>query len=277
MTFPGGGDDVLPARGICDPWEPIYQEGCTLPSGYEAVEATALEMASEILYALTARQFGLCTITLRPCRRECYSTSSWQSALSSLSAFSTSLTPRASQYWLGVACGSCGTDCSCTTISEVVLPGPIYDVTEVLVDGVALVKGVDYRLDNNRLLVRLGAEWPTCNNLSLPDTETGTWSVTTRRGQPVPTLGRAAMGELTLEFMKMLLCDTSCMLPKPVQSLSRQGVNITFLDPNEVFQNGRTGLYVSDMFIQTYNPHGRTQRAKVYDLDSLSNGRRLGA
>lgn len=166
--------------------------------------------------------------------------------------------------------------CSCTSLSEVALPGPVYAISEVRVDGVILTPDVDYRLDNNRLLVRLGGEWPRCNDLNLANTEVGTWSVTAVQGVPVPAMGRAALGELAIEFMKMLLCDDACMLPKPVQSLSRQGVNITFLDPNEVFASGRIGLYMSDLFIQTYNPHSRKQRAKVYDIDALSNRRRLG-
>jgi len=275
----GGGSAYQPLpSGLCEPWEPIFPTGCDLPDGHENVETDAINMASEVLYALSGRQFGLCTETLRPCRRECFDSSWWQVApWTSWSPYIASLTPRAAQYWLGISCGSCGTDCSCTKISEVALPGPIYDVVSVVVDGAVLRKDTDYRLDNNRLLVRLGGEWPQCNDLNLPPTEPGTWAVTVQMGQPVPTLGRAAVGELALEFMKLLLCDDGCMLPKPVQSLSRQGVNITFLDPNEVFQNGRTGLYLSDTFIQTYNPGGMRSRAKVYDIDSLVNSRRLGS
>lgn len=275
MTVPAGGEYPALPSGVCAPWDPMYPTGCTMPEGYESVESTALDMATEVLYALTARQFGLCTVTLRPCRRECYSSSWWQG--SGWSPYTTALTPHAGQYWLGMSCGSCGTGCSCASLSEVALPGPVYDVIEARVDGVLLTKNVDYRLDNNRLLVRLGAEWPTCNDLNLADTELGTWSVTAQQGQPVPMLGRSALGELAIEFMKMLLCDDACMLPKPVQSLSRQGVNITFLDPNEVFASGRIGLYMSDLFIQTYNPNGRRSRAKVYDIDALMNSRRLGS
>lgn len=132
-----------------------------------------------------------------------------------------------------------------------------------------LTQGTDYRLDNNRLLVRLGGEqWPTCNDLNLADTEVGTWSVTFRGGEPLTTLGQAAVGVLATEFTKLLLCDDSCQLPKPVQSISRQGVNITFLDPNEMFADRRTGLYLPDLFISTYNPHGLVRRARAYDVDA---------
>lgn len=275
MTVPSGGEYPSVYGAACDPWDPIYPAGCTLPEGYEVVEGPALNMATEVLYAMTARQFGLCTTTLRPCRRECYSSSWWTG--NTLPMFSSTLTPRAAQYWTGMACGSCGTDCSCSSLSEVALPGPIHAVTEVRVDGVMLLPDTDYRLDNNRLLVRLNGEWPTCNDLNLPDTQPGTWSATVVQGQPVPTLGQAALGELAIEFMKLLLCDKGCMLPRPLQSLSRQGVNITFLDPNEMFASGRIGLYLSDLFVQTYNPDGRRHRAKVYNIDALTNNRRLGS
>lgn len=268
----------LPA-GLCEPWPvtwPLDAEGVVdLPTGAEAVTGTAVEMASEVLWALTARRFGLCELTLRPCRRECYSSIWWQDI--NWPPFSSySVTPRAAQYWLGISCGSCGSDCSCTTVSEVVLPGPVHAVTEVKIDGVVLTKDVDYRLDNNRLLVRLGAEWPRCNDLNLADTEPNTWSVTIQHGEPIPTLGQVAVGELAIQFVKLLLNTGDCMLPKPVQSISRQGVNITFLDPNEVFASGRIGLYVTDLFIQTYNPSGRRNRAKVYNIDDLTTRRRLG-
>lgn len=274
MPVPSGTTNDALSAGLCQSWEPLWPVGCALPTTDVAVQDTALAMASEVLYALTARQFGLCTTTLRPCRRECYGASWWQG--NNWLPFTQTITPRAGSYWLGMSCGSCGSDCSCANVSEVALPGPIYFVTEVKVDGVALVPDVDYRLDNNRLLVRLGAEWPTCNNLNLADTQPGTWSVTAEAGVPVPVLGQTAVGILAIEFMKALLCSNDCMLPKPVQSIARQGVNVTFLDPNEVFANGRIGLYIPDLFIQTYNPDGRRSRAKVYNLDAMSNTRRLG-
>lgn len=267
----------LPA-GLCAPWDVIWPKNADgsvdLPTGAEAVTGTAVEVATEVLYALTARRFGLCTVTLRPCKRDCYN-SSWWSASSWL-PFTQTITPRAGSYWLGMTCGGCGSDCSCTNISEVALPGPIHSVTQVKIDGVVQASST-YRLDNNRLLVRLGAEWPSCNDLNLADTQPNTWSVAIEQGEPVPTLGLVAAGELAAQFVHMLLDTGNCMLPKPVQSLSRQGVNITFLDPNEVFAAGRIGLYTSDLFIQTYNPDGRRHRAKVYNIDALSNSRRLGS
>jgi hypothetical protein len=178
--------------------------------------------------------------------------------------------------WYNLTCGNCSGDCSCAEISEAKLPGPVYDVTEVKVDGVTLTPDVDYRVDDWRILVRLGGErWPLCNDISLDDDQEGTWSVTYRQGTPVPPLGQLAVAELATEIAKYLACDDTCALPKPIQSITRQGISMTFLDPNEVFADGRLGLYWCDMFIQTYNPNKLRRRSRVYNLDALSTQRHI--
>ena len=274
MPIPGGSGTVTPIpAGLCEAWEPIWT--CALPTSANAVTGDAVMMASEVLWALTARRFGLCNITLRPCRRGCFNpvwggSGNWWE-------YGTYPTPAlVGGLWYNITCGSCDDGCSCTRVSDVMLPGPVYEVGLVKVDGVTLVKNVDYRLDDYRRLVRLGGqEWPLCNDLNLADDQPNTWSVTFSQGEPVPRLGQIAVGILATEFAKMLICDASCALPKPVQSLSRQGINLTFLDPNEVFADGRTGLYVPDMFISTYNPNNLRSRSKVYNIDDLSTPRQL--
>jgi hypothetical protein len=150
----------------------------------------------------------------------------------------------------------------------VLLPPPVSGIGDVKVDGVTLDPATDYRVDDYRKLIRLGGlEWPVCNDLSKDDTEVGTWSVEVIVGQPLTPLGEMALGELALQFIKLLLCDKSCALPKPVQSLSRQGISMNFLDPNQVFLNGRVGLHLCDMFIGTTNPNGLKTRSRVYDVD----------
>lgn len=260
---------VLPID-LCEPWTPTFT--CELPTGSDAVSGTALGMATEVLHAMSGRQFGQCSITVRPCRRDCwggawpFGTSWWQYGVVSSQWPYPALV---GGLWYNLACGTCGNDCSCSVVHEVTLPSVVREVTQVKLDGVVLVENVDYRVDNYRLLVRLGGDaWPLCNDLNLADTEVGTWAVTFRTGRPVPTLGSTAVGVLTDQFTKLLLCNEDCELPVNVTSLSRQGVDITLLDPQEIFQNRRTGLYLPDLFINTYNPHGRTQRARVYDIDA---------
>jgi hypothetical protein len=250
----------------CDDWPVRWT--CDLSAGSAAVTGIAVTAATHILWALSGRQFGTCEITLRPCRRSC-SDVPWPSNLwPSVIPGSTYPLPvnMGGGNWLNLTCGSCIRDCSCATLEEAVLPAPVYRIVEVKVDGSVLVTG-SYRVDDHRILVRTDGEtWPTCNDLTKADTEVGTWSVTALYGEDVPVLGELAVGELACEFVK-LLTGQSCALPQPIQSLARQGVNITFVDPNELLAGGRVGLRISDMFIQTVNPGGLRARAKFYDVD----------
>jgi hypothetical protein len=265
--------DSASTSGPCESWPVIWP--CVLETSAVAVSGTALAMATEVLWAMTGRRYGHCTYTTRPCKRNCYDSEWW--SLNPWSSYNAYPIPVLyAGRWFNITCGTCQGECSCATLSEVMLPGPVSNVSEVKVDGVPLVKNVDYRVDNWRILVRLGAEWPMCNNLNLADTEVGTWSVTFTVGETVPMMGQVAVGVLAEQFIKALLCDDSCELPATVQSIARQGVNVTFLDPSAVFENGQTGLYLPDLFIRTVNPNRRQQRARVYDLDNLGARRQLG-
>lgn len=256
--------------GVCEVWDPTWT--CRLPTTSYGVSGQAATIATEILYALSGRQFGLCTRTLRPCRANCYG-DVWSSQGVAGYPQPTLLKGQ----WFNLACGDCSSGCSCTTVSEAVLPGPVHAITEVKIDGVVLASTA-YRLDDWRLLVRVdGSSWPLCNDLNLEDTEIGTWSVDVQIGVPVPPLGQLAVAELGTEIAKFISCDDTCVLPKPIQSITRQGISISFLDPNEVFADGRIGLYFCDLFIQTYNPNKLRRRSRAYDIDLLANWRHVGS
>lgn len=177
--------------------------------------------------------------------------------------------------WLNLTCGSCASDCSCNTVEEVTLPGGVYQVLQVLVDGVELSPSA-YRLDDNRLVVRTdGGTWPLCNDLSKDDDQVGTWSITAQWGEPLPEIGKLAIGELACEFGKYL-SGQDCALPETVTSLSRQGVSLTFADPNTALEQGRVGLHFTDMFLSAFNPGGLRARSQVYSVDG-PNPRRAGS
>jgi hypothetical protein len=168
--------------------------------------------------------------------------------------------------WYNIVCGNCsGTDCSCSAVSEVILPANATEITEVKVDGVELLPG-EYRLDDNRFLVRLGDIWPWCNDLNRDDTEGGTWSVTAKYGRNVPEGGAVAVGELACEINKAINGE-DCRLPQRITQLARQGVTITFPDSSSLFKEGRTGLYLTDMFIAAWNPNALRQPSRVYSVD----------
>lgn len=253
--------------GPCSDWVPYWT--CDVSARSPALTGYAVNAATRVLWGLSGRRFGTCTVTLRPCRTECYD--SWPGGWSQWDTTAQGTTVWSDyRYWFPLGCGSCsGGGCSCASVSEAVLPSPVSTVVQVKVDGTPLVTGA-YRVDNNRLLVRTdGQAWPYCNNLNKDDTQTGTWSVTAAYGEEVPTSARFAVGELACEIIKAST-GTDCRLPAGVTSLARQGVTISIPDFGELFKDGRTGLYLVDMFLASENPNRLQQRGRVYSVDHPS-------
>lgn len=254
--------------GPCQAWTPTWPGGeCNvlLETGAAAVSGVAVAAASEILYHLTAQRFSVCEVKLRPCRQTCWPDFRWGSWWQ----FGTYPQPYWwNGTWYNLACGQCPDDsCSCVALEQVTLPGPVFGITEVKVDGVILTPDTDYRVDDYRKLVRLGGNlWPFCQDMNLPDTELSTWSVTAQYGEPVPTLGSLAVGELAAEIIKYLLC-LDCQLPQGVVDISRQGISMTVANIAELFNTGFIQLRMCDLFIKTANPNHLRARSQVYDLD----------
>jgi hypothetical protein len=263
---------VAVLTGPCAPWDPIWCTACDLPTGSEAVTGAAVQAATEILWEQSNQRFGPCEVTIRPCRRDCNG-GGWPFADQWWEWGGNSGWPRPLLYagvWSNVTCGSCPGTCSCGTLEEAILPAPVYQVVRVLVDGSPLVTGA-YRVDDNRILVRTdGGRWPICQALDLPDTAVGTWSVTVQVGEPVPTIGRQAVGELACEIARACMGE-ECRLPANIASLARQGINISFPAGQDVAER----LYFVGLFLDTYNPGRLRGRAQVYDVDGPSF-RRVG-
>lgn len=251
--------------GPCDPWPALWS--CDVSCESPDVTGRAVQFATEVLWALSGRQFGLCTVTLRPCRSTCGDFGSWDLDRPFWSTGLTYPTPALiGGAWFNLICGACGDTCSCSQLSQVDLPAPVYDIVEVKVDGTPLATGA-YRLDDDRSLVRIdGGEWPRCNDLNLADTEVGTWSVTARFGLPVPQGATWAVGELACQFVSAL-GGADCRLPKQVTQLVRQGVTIQMDSITELLKDGVTGLYFVDLFIKTWNPGRLQRRSRTYRVD----------
>ncbi len=254
--------------GPCDPWNVRWI--CDVSTESPTATGAAVTAATYTLWALSGRQFGTCAVTLRPCRRECYDQSWWNSyslPWTSYWDYADSNYP-----WFVLGCGGCRGSCSCSAVSEVVLPSPVQSIVTVKLDGVVAPTG-SYRLDNNPLLVRTdGQQWPSCNNLNKDDTQPGTWSVTAVYGQPVPKMGEVAMGELACEILKAMAGE-ECRLPPGVTQLTRQGVSISVPDIGDLFRDGKTGLYLVDMFLSASNPHKLQQRGRIYSPDRMPHRR----
>lgn len=260
--------------GPCSPldsWQPIWCE--ELSPAAAAVTGDAVKMAADVLWILSGQRFGLCQVTLRPCRNECSGGlggfDEWWPGVGSGIRTSSGGGPRP-WWWNGVwynICGTCFGSCSCTLIDEAFLPAPTREVIEVKLDGVVMDPS-RYRVDENRKLVRTdGQLWPMCQDMAAADDQPGTWSVTITVGEDVPLLARRAVGQLAAELAKDCAGE-SCMLPYEITSLSRQGVNLSFGSPNEVDPVvGQLNLQWVSLFINTYNPNKLAHRAKAYDVD----------
>lgn len=257
----------------CEPWPAV--SCCNLTGVSPSASGTYLQAATDILYQLTAQQFGLCTFTFRPCRHDCYG-NAWPFDGGNWWQWGSTY-PRPILFdgaWFNLTCGSCSGTCSCGPLEEAWLPGPVHAVVEVKVNGVVL-SPTAYRVDDFRKLVRTdGGRWPVCQNLTAADTETGTWSVTVELGQEVPAIGQLAVGELYCEIAKACT-GVACALPPGVTTVTRQGVVLDFDSFADLLDRGLLGLRYCDMFVSTYNPNRLRSAPQVYDVDGETN-RRVG-
>lgn len=207
------------------------------------------EMAVEFLWAVTGRKFGLCPVDVRPVRN--CGPSTWRGP-----AWGPALV---GGQWYNLGCGSCADACGCEN-PGVVLPGPVHEVRSVTIDGQTLPDGA-YRVDSRAVLVRTdGGSWPTVQDLDAPTGSPGTWQIDYLRGVPVPTGGQIAAGVLACELAKAICGRRDCQLPQRVQTVTRDGMSLTMLDPF-LGDDGQTGIWVIDSWVQSQVKAPRPLRA----------------
>lgn len=239
---------------------------------YDAgARARAVALAGQTLRVLTLFQVGGCPVVVRPASQGCRDRT-WRTYPVTGPGALPWAPVSVGGSWLNIGCGHTG-GCGCLGAREVRLYGPASTVSEVKVDGVVLDPSA-YRLDPGGLLVRLDAgTWPLCQDLALPDTEEGTWSVTYIPGAPVDGLGAYAAGVLAGEFVKAC-SGGDCRLPSGVTQIARQGVTLT-LTPGS-FPGGRTGIKEVDAYLARWNPNGMSSPPAVYS-PGIRRPRRMAA
>lgn len=219
------------------------------------VQIRALSLASSTLRRLTGYRVGGCPITVRPVQAK---GACWIPMRASVPVPGVML-PGQNIHgeWVNTVDPGYTTDC------EIALPAPVGMVEVVRVDGVE-IPYADYQIDDGNLLVWMGdgdCPWPQTQDLSLPDTEPDTFSVTYWNSYPVDSVGAYAAGILALEFAKACT-GTKCRLPANVISLSRSGV--TYEIQGGSFPGGFTGIREVDTYIATWNPRGLVQDAAIW-------------
>lgn len=253
--------------GLCslDGWT-LDQSCMDIPAGTtpETIERWR-RVAAEILDALTGHRFGpSCPITVRPCRKSCADgydflfSRFYNQGQGYLTTGPFLPYMRDGLMYNASLCG-CGSQCHCgPELCEVYLPGPIYDVVTVDIGG-AVVDPLTYGILDGRYLVRYsdtpadaigGKCWPSCQDMGLKPGQVNTFTVTYRTGVPLPAMGVAALSALASHYIKGCNgCGCGIGSRNSLQRLSRQGVDLEFVDPQQTLADGRTGIEIVDQFI----------------------------
>lgn len=234
---------------------------CADWAGYSAdLKAKATAYATLVLWAATGRRFGLCETVVRPCGRTV--TGAW--AGNFWGGEGGILAPYILDgVWYNCACG--GGCVACEPSCQVLLPGPVAAVTEVVV-GDEVIDEEAYRVDDGKWLVRIDGEcWPDTVDLDVSSGD-GFFEVTYDMGVAVPTALAQAAGTLACEYAKGCL-GQDCQLPQRVSSIIRQGVQITMPDVDFLLERGLTGVQSIDHVIVALNPRGLSHRPRLYTPD----------
>lgn len=256
---------------ICHPpadWSCAFTPDQLATMRQDARKAAMMERAEGfawlLLAAKTAYSLGICPTTVRPCVQRRVPDVGFLTAPVGPLSSSLPLTPIgfmnpyiSGGVWYN-ACG-CTSGCGCDSLSEVQLPGPVGQILEVMVGGVALPRSA-YRVDNGDRLVRVdGGRWPLTQDMSQDDGGPDAFSVTYYRGAAPNILVAAAAGALAAEFYNGCT-GGPCRLPDRLTSIVRNGESYE-LEPMTF--EGPLGVPEADAIIQFFNPHGHKTRPGI--------------
>jgi hypothetical protein len=243
--------------------------------------AFAIAAATDLLYVLSGRQFRSGRSLIRPTPIDsAYGAQSYLYPYSSMSGYGAAWGFAAGWAWsagLGMGWGWGSQDSS-----EVVLQGPVQRINQVMVDG-AVLDPSEYTLYDKRRLVRnvdstgqTSGAWPLYQQLALPLTESGTWSIDYDWGKVPPPAGKAACIELALEVARSLSGTDTTRLPARVLSIATEGMNVAVGDALAYVRESLTGIPIVDLFLQAYNRAGLRRRTIMIGPNS-QQGRELNS
>lgn len=257
---------------VCDSWD----------SYSTATQDVAEQLAAHVLWAATGRRYGVCQVTVRPCQPPTR-VRSYRTYPVILDAGHDGggggLVPFVGTDgdWHNTPL-ACSAGCRCRATCEAELAGPVASVTSVTVDG-AVVDAGAYRVDVQQgtwLLVRTDGQcWPWCQDFDADVTADNTFQVVYGRGTAVPQTVLDAAGILACEFAKAISGSGNCRLPQRLQSLSRQGVEITAAEITNADLGYVTGIDEVDAVIALENPARRHAPPQVFSPDVPTVGDRV--
>ncbi len=165
-------------------------------------------------------------------------------------------------YWRAGADLIDGSDGSDGCTHELVLPdSPILRVDAVRVAG-ELQPADTYELAGPNRLRRLqGLSWATPGRIE----------VDYAYGGNLDELAKLAVSKLAAELAKSMTPNAgACALPERVQTVTRQGITFAMLDPQAFLREGKTGIYIVDLFLTAHAAPVQTPTTSVWSADSPS-------
>lgn len=217
-----------------------------------------VDAAVGVLWALTGRRYALCEAIARPCPNPV------DARGSTFDIPGVGFTPvlydgRWMNEWCGNGCGY-GYD----NPAAVSLPHA-HSILDVTIGG-DVIDPSSYNLVDGTLW-RTHGQWPT-QSLASPLGSPGSWSVRYLRGVEPPAGAAMVVGLLAKEFWNVCT-GGKCRLPKRTQSVQRQGVTVTMVDPTDILMKGGTGIPEIDLWIHAQNPNHLSQPSAVISPDYL--------
>jgi hypothetical protein len=190
--------DVNPVElGVCSDWADYP----------EALQETALALASAFLWGATGRRYGVCPVTVRPAQTRVNEGVAYQAY--PVAPGQGGLGQPGGPFlfagrWFNAGCASA---CCGTSACAVVLRGPVATVEDVVV-GTEVVPASAYRVDVTGgawLLVRTDGQcWPACQDFTAEAGEPDTFEVTYGQGVALPLALQVATALLACEYAKAL-------------------------------------------------------------------------
>lgn len=224
----------------CDAW-PITWPIDT--SGIEPeVMAAAAGAAQGLLWAMTGRRYGLCTVTERyrpACAGECG-------------------LPKPELVGTDVWTNRTGVGAVCCRLPLVNYP--VRRIVSVSDSGETLSPG-QYRIGRGSSIERIGTCWRCTDDCTEPPIV-----VTYRYGHDLPSIATLAMGEVAVEYTALFTGKT-CKLPSRARTVTRNGVTVDMGDPEVLQRMHRLGLPIADSLIAATNPNGLQAPSRVYSPD----------
>lgn len=268
---------AAPTQGPCTLWTTAADlEECPeqIPAAATADDiALAAQLASQLLWRYSGRQFGgLCQSVYRPCAGvNCGMDGGflggagywWYGAFGGCWP---AIPVHGLDGWRNLPCGNGGCWLPC-----VHLAGPVSEIQQVLVDGVAL-PSTAYKVSGFQQLCRVdGDQWPAGQDMALPATEPGTFQVTYLRGTPPDEVASRMARIFALRLLPEIICgagDSCRSIDEGITSISADGVSISYGDVGAMSAQGLTGIPVVDRWLRAVNPYGRKRRARIGRADN---------